>query len=163
MRMKPLASLIFALPLLLPLTPLFSTSRGAEEVSFQSALEQQDETIRHIRLLGERKEEGGVSELVRIVRTERHPRILWNAAMVLGMLGEPGESTTALLELLQKSKDPVVRYVALTSLAALVNDQNRASILAATEQVELETSDLLLKDLAGQLARLYQEESSSGR
>ena len=129
-------------------SPLYAADRAPQD--YLQDLNSDD------RMLGRGEVSAAVGPLINLMQGSGDERVQAHAAAALGAIGEAGPSTDAILRLLDSSDSASVQYAGIAALANLDDSDRKSQILAAIENVEQNTTDRLVQDLATRLKPIVQ-------
>ena len=131
-------------------------TKPASECSADLRSDSPQEQIRGAKCAAEKKDEKAVPDLIHVLKNQDQPSVLTEVLIALAVIGETGETTSALMEKAgDTSLKPADRYIVVATLVALRTDAQKAQIQSLLSDLEgCDASDALLKDLASKLKPL---------
>lgn len=131
-------------------------TKPASECSADLRSDSPQEQIRGAKCAAEKKDEKAVPDLIHVLKNQDQPSVLTEVLIALAVIGETGETTSALMEKAgDTSLKPADRYIVVATLVALRTDAQKAQIQSLLSDLEgSDASDALLKDLASKLKPL---------
>lgn len=131
-------------------------TKPASECSADLRSDSPQEQIRGAKCAAEKKDEKAVPDLIQVLKNQDQPSVLTEVLIALAVIGETGETTSALMEKAgDTSLKPADRYIVVATLVALRTDAQKAQIQSLLSDLEgSDASDALLKDLASKLKPL---------
>lgn len=131
-------------------------TKPASECSADLRSDSPQEQIRGAKCAAEKKDEKAVPDLIHVLKNQDQPSVLTEVLIALAVIGETGETTSALMEKAgDTSLKPADRYIVVATLVALRTDAQKAQIQSLLSDLEgSAASDALLKDLASKLKPL---------
>lgn len=131
-------------------------TKPASECSADLRSDSPQEQIRGAKCAAEKKDEKAVPDLIHVLKNQDQPSVLTEVLIALAVIGETGETTSALMEKAgDTSLRPADRYIVVATLVALRTDAQKAQIQSLLSDLEgSDASDALLKDLASKLKPL---------
>lgn len=131
-------------------------TKPASECSADLRSDSPQEQIRGAKCAAEKKDEKAVPDLIHVLKNQDQPSVLTEVLIALAVIGETGETTSALMEKAgDTSLKPADRYIVVATLVALRTDAQKAQIQSLLSDLEgSDASDALLKNLASKLKPL---------
>ena len=99
------------------------------------------------RKVAEAKNGQAINPLIQLLETSSNREVQWNAALALGMIGQAGPATDALLKSAKGSGYKSVRYASLLGLANLQDPNKKSEFMDVVKWTQENSNDDLAKDL----------------